>query len=313
MTPLNIVPRIPVGDWIETGLDWIKDTFDPLLDVVRSVGNTLVDGLTEILMYPPELVMVLILAVLAWVVRSWKLALGTALSFLLIMSMDQYDHAMETLSLVLISTLIALVIAIPVGIWAAKSDTVSAIVRPILDFMQTMPAMVYLIPAVFFFSLGAVPGMFATIIFSLPPGVRLTELGIRQVDSETVEAGESFGATEWEILRGIQIPLAIPSIMAGINQVIMLALSMVVIAGMVGADGLGKEVVSALSTVNIAKGVEAGLSIVILAIFLDRLTSALGALGQQKTSLLAAYRKWSAQRAESRAVTQEPSVETVSA
>ncbi|MFV0430050.1 MAG: ABC transporter permease [Arachnia sp.] len=309
MTPLDIIPRIPVGEVIESGLDWIKDTFEPVLEVIRTIGNSLVDGFTELLLAPPELVLVLIFALLAWLVRSWKLALGTGVSFLFIMSMDQWDHAMETLALVVISTLIALVIAIPLGIWAAKSPVVSAIVRPVLDFMQTMPAMVYLIPAVFFFSLGAVPGMFATIIFSLPPGVRLTELGIRQVDSETVEAGQSFGATEWEILRGIQIPLAIPSIMAGINQVIMLALSMVVIAGMVGADGLGKEVVSALSTVNIAKGVEAGLAIVILAIFLDRFTAALGAIGQQKSSLIAMYRTWSAQRG----ATHETNAETVSA
>ena len=140
-----------------------------------------------------------------------------------------------------------------------------------------MSAFVYLIPSVLFFSIGVVPGMFATLIFSMPPGVRMTELGIKQVDKETVEAGRSFGATDWQILRGIQLPLAIPTIMAGVNQVIMLALSMAVIAGMVGADGLGKEVVNALSTIDIAKGTEAGLSIVFLAIFLDRVTAALGA------------------------------------
>ncbi|MGO1227822.1 MAG: ABC transporter permease, partial [Brachybacterium sp.] len=162
---------------------------------------------------------------------------------------------------------------------------------------QTMPAFVYLIPAVTFFSLGVVPGVFSTIIFALPPGVRMTELGIRQVDSETVEAGEAFGATRGQILRGIQLPLAVPTIMAGVNQVIMLSLSMAVVAGMVGADGLGKEVVQAISTQNLALGVEAGLAVVVLAVYLDRLTAALGNPGAYKGSLVALTQKALAQRA----------------
>jgi glycine betaine/proline transport system permease protein len=180
---------------------------------------------------------------------------------------------------------------VPLGILAARSDRFSAVIRPVLDFMQTMPSLVYLIPAVVFFSVGFVPGVFATLLFSLPPGVRFTELGIRGVDSETVEAGQAFGATPGKILRGIQLPLATPTIMAGINQVIMLALSMAVVAGMAGANGLGKEVVSALSTLNIAKGVEAGLSVVILAVFLDRVTAALGNPAEYKSSLLGVLRK----------------------
>ena len=231
------------------------------------------------------LVMVVIFALIAWVVKSWKLAVGTVITFLLIISMNQWENAMETLALVIVATATALIIAIPLGIWAARNRYVSAVVRPVLDLMQTMPAFVYLIPAVLFFSIGAVPGLFATLIFAMPPGVRMTELGIKQVDKETVEAGRAFGATDWEILTGIQLPLAIPTIMAGVNQVIMLALSMAVIAGMVGADGLGQEVVSALAKINIAKGTEAGLSIVFLAIFLDRVTSALGA-PREKGSLL---------------------------
>ncbi|WP_316294219.1 ABC transporter permease, partial [Clavibacter michiganensis] len=163
---------------------------------------------------------------------------------------------------------------------------VRSVVKPVLDFMQTMPALVYLIPAIVFFSIGVVPGLVATVIFALPPGVRFAELGIRGVDSETVEAGQAFGATPGQILRGIQLPLAMPTIMAGVNQVIMLALSMAVIAGMAGADGLGKEVVQALSTVNLAKGVEAGLSVVIIAVFLDRMTAALGTPGEHPSSLL---------------------------
>jgi glycine betaine/proline transport system permease protein len=166
-----------------------------------------------------------------------------------------------------------------------------------MDFMQTMPAFVYLIPAVTFFSIGVVPGVFSTIIFALPPGVRMTELGIRQVDGETVEAGEAFGATRGQILRGIQLPLAVPTIMAGVNQVIMLSLSMAVVAGMVGADGLGKEVVQAISTQNLPLGVEAGLGVVVLAVYLDRLTAALGNPSGYPTSLLALAQRTIAQRA----------------
>ena len=234
--------------------------------------------------------MVIVFALIAWMAKSWRLALGTAITFLLIISLGQWENAMETLVLVTIATLTALVFAIPLGIWAARNKYVSAIIRPVLDLMQTMPAFVYLIPSVLFFSIGVVPGMFATLIFSMPPGVRMTELGIKQVDKETVEAGRSFGATDWQILRGIQLPLAVPTIMAGVNQVIMLALSMAVIAGMVGADGLGKEVVNALSTIDIAKGTEAGLSIVFLAIFLDRVTAALGA-PREEGSLLSLIKK----------------------
>jgi glycine betaine/proline transport system permease protein len=205
---------------------------------------------------------------------------------------------MQTLALVLVAALVAVVIAIPLGIWSARNPTVRAVLKPVLDFMQTMPAFVYLIPAIVFFSIGVVPGLVATVIFALPPGVRLTELGIRGVDSETVEAGQAFGATPAQILRGIQLPLAMPTILAGVNQVIMLALSMAVIAGMAGADGLGKMVVEAISTVNIAKGVEAGLGVVLIAVFLDRVTAALGSLGRHPGSLLwALAQRRSGQRA----------------
>ena len=279
------IPSIPVGSWAELIIRWIQNNLNGFLDAVAHAGNQINDSLTDVLLIASPLVMVVIFALIAWVVKSWKLAVGTAITFLLIISMNQWENAMETLALVIVATATALIIAIPLGIWAARNRYVSAVVRPVLDLMQTMPAFVYLIPAVLFFSIGAVPGLFATLIFAMPPGVRMTELGIKQVDKETVEAGRAFGATDWEILTGIQLPLAIPTIMAGVNQVIMLALSMAVIAGMVGADGLGQEVVSALAKINIAKGTEAGLSIVFLAIFLDRVTSALGA-PREKGSLL---------------------------
>ena len=279
------IPSIPVGSWAELIIRWIQNNLNGFLDAIAHAGNQINDSLTDVLLVASPLVMVVIFALIAWVVKSWKLAVGTAITFLLIISMNQWENAMETLALVIVATATALIIAIPLGIWAARNRYVSAVVRPVLDLMQTMPAFVYLIPAVLFFSIGAVPGLFATLIFAMPPGVRMTELGIKQVDKETVEAGRSFGATDWQIMRGIQLPLAVPTIMAGVNQVIMLALSMAVIAGMVGADGLGQEVVSALAKINIAKGAEAGLSIVFLAIFLDRVTSALGA-PREKGSLL---------------------------
>ncbi|GAA1470891.1 proline/glycine betaine ABC transporter permease [Corynebacterium aurimucosum] len=287
----NALPRIPVGDWVSDGIDWLTDNAAVLFDAFSAIMSFLIDGFSEVLLSVPGIIMLVILALLGWFFRSPKFAIGSALGFLLVMCMRQWDTMLETMSLVLIATLSATILAVPLGIWAAKSNTASAIIRPIMDFMQTMPAFVYLIPAVTFFSIGVVPGIFSTIIFALPPGVRMTELGIRQVDSETVEAGKSYGATNWQILKGIQLPLAVPTIMAGINQVIMLSLSMAVIAGMVGADGLGKEVVSAISTLDIAQGVEAGLAVVILAVFLDRLTAALGSLKNYPASILNLVRK----------------------
>ncbi|NNU27881.1 ABC transporter permease subunit [Isoptericola sp. JC619] len=276
MTPMSAVPNIPVGNAVEDGIDWITDNFGGVLDGISTFLFTFVDTITELLLSWPPLVGVAIFTVLALLVRSWGLAVFTLLGTLLIVSMDMWEPAMETLALVLVATTIAVVIAVPVGILAARSDSVSTVVKPILDFMQTMPAFVYLVPVVIFFGIGVAAGVFATIVFALPPGVRLTELGIRGVDSETVEAGEAFGGTPWQILRGIQLPLGLPTIMAGVNQVIMLALSMAVVAGLVGAGGLGQQVVSSISRIDVALGFEAGLSVVILAIFLDRVTGAIG-------------------------------------
>lgn len=288
--------RIPLGSWVATGVDWIKTNLDGLLDVISMIVTSLVEGLTFLLLLPYFYVVIVIAALIAWVVRSWQLAIGTIVSFTLIVAMGLWVPAMQTLALVLVAALVAVMIAIPLGIWSARNAAVRAVLKPVLDFMQTMPAFVYLIPAIVFFSIGVVPGLVATVIFALPPGVRLTELGIRGVDSETVEAGQAFGAKPGQILRGIQLPLAMPTILAGVNQVIMLALSMAVIAGMAGADGLGKMVVEAISTVNIAKGVEAGLGVVLIAVFLDRVTAALGTLGQNPASLLAMLNRRSAAR-----------------
>ena len=286
-----LMPRLPIGDWIDAGIDWLKDNVSWLFDLFTTVMNFLVGNLTDLLLLAPALVMIVVFAAIALLVRSWKLSLATLVGFAVVLSMEQWETMMQTMALVLVATVFAVVIAVPLGILAAVSSTVSAIVKPVMDFMQTMPAFVYLIPAVTFFSIGVVPGIFSTIIFALPPGVRMTELGIRQVDGETVEAGEAFGATRGQILRGIQLPLAIPTIMAGVNQVIMLSLSMAVVAGMVGADGLGKEVVQAISTQNLPLGVEAGLAVVVLAVYLDRLTAAIGDPSGYPTSLIALIRK----------------------
>ncbi|MBO0981174.1 proline/glycine betaine ABC transporter permease [Microbacterium sp. SD291] len=302
--------RIPLGTWVEGGVAWVKDNLEGLLDVISLIVSVLVEGLTRLLLTPHFAVVIVIAAAIAWLVRSWQLAAGTVVSLGLIVAMGLWVPAMQTLALVLVAAVIALLIAIPLGIWSAGNTTVRAVLKPVLDFMQTMPAFVYLIPAIVFFSIGVVPGLVATVIFSLPPGVRLTELGIRGVDSETVEAGHAFGAKPGQILRGIQLPLAMPTIMAGVNQVIMLALSMAVIAGMAGADGLGKMVVEAISTVNIAKGVEAGLGVVLIAVFLDRVTAALGAPGQNRSSLIGMLsRRRSEQRRASLAADAEATAE----
>lgn len=279
----SVIPELPIGDKIEEGVDWLNVTLNDFFDAFSDVVKTLINALIDLLLLVPPDIMIIAFAVLGLLLRSWQFAVGSILGFAFIVSVDMWVPAIQTLALVVVSTAVALIVAIPIGILAARSRLVSNLARPVLDFMQTMPAFVYLIPAILFFSIGYVPGMVATILFALPPGVRLTELGIRQVDAETVEAGQAFGATPGQILRGIQVPLAVPTIMAGVNQVIMLALSMAVVAGMVGADGLGKKVVEAISTVNIGLGAVAGLSVVVLAIYLDRLTASVGGSGGEKS------------------------------
>lgn len=273
---MNPIIRIPVGQWAQSFVDWLTTTFSGLFAFIKTVLTGAYDWLDWVLVTPPFWVLILVLAGLATWAKGWRLGVGAVVGLLLIYSMNQWVNAMHTLALVLLATVVALVLAIPLGILAARSDAVSAAVRPVLDLMQTMPAFVYLIPTVVIFLTGPVPGLIATVVFALPPGVRFTELGIRGVDREVVEAGEAFGATPGRILRQIQLPLAMPTIMAGINQVIMLSLSMVVIAGMVGAEGLGSAVYQALATIRVGLGFEAGLAVVILAVYLDRVTSALG-------------------------------------
>ncbi|MFF1958759.1 ABC transporter permease/substrate binding protein [Streptomyces sp. NPDC058220] len=269
------MPRLPLGDWVDSAVDFLQNHLAWLFDAIGSIVSGMYDGINAVLSAPEPLLLAGILAVLAWWLRGLSAGVLTFVGFALIDSIELWDESMETLSLVLVATIVVLVIAIPLGIWAARSKTVSSLIRPVLDLMQTMPAMVYLIPGVVFFGIGAVPGIIATIIFALPPGVRMTELGIRQVDGELVEAAEAFGTSPRNTLLRVQLPLALQTIMAGINQVIMLGLSMVVIAGMVGGGGLGGAVYRALGNIDIGLGFEAGLSVVILAVYLDRITGAL--------------------------------------
>lgn len=276
------MPRLELGSWIQSGVDFLRDNFAWLFDFIAKVVQGMYDGVHDVLAAPAPLLLAGILAVLAWWLRGLVPAVLAFAGFALIDSIQQWDEAMETLSLVLVAGVITIVLAVPLGIWASRNRAVSAVLRPVLDFMQTMPAFVYLIPGIFFFGVGVVPGVIATIVFSMPPGVRMTELGIRQVDAELVEAAEAFGTTPGRTLLRVQLPLALPTIMAGVNQAIMLALSMVVIAGMVGGGGLGSSVFEAISSVDVALGFEGGIAVVILAMYLDRMT---GALNQRVSPL----------------------------
>ena len=286
-----MIPHIPLGQWVADSIDWLLATVPWLFDAISAVMQVLVDGLTDVLVSPPPVVWIVVFAVLALLLRGPWLALYTLLAFLLVVSLELWAETMQTLALVLVAAVIAAAISIPLAVLAARHRVVSVAVRPVLDFMQTTPVFVYLIPAVFFFGVGVVPGVVATILFAIPPGVRLTELGIRQVDREVVEAAQAFGARPGQVLREVQLPLALPSIMAGINQVIMLALSMVVTAGLLGAAGLGAVVVRAVTQLDVASGFEGGLAVVLLAIFLDRLT---GAFGQR--AALSRFRQARAER-----------------
>ncbi|MFF4357986.1 ABC transporter permease/substrate binding protein [Streptomyces sp. NPDC001604] len=270
------MPRIPLGDWVNSTVDWLLAHVSWLFDFFKTVFTGTYDGINAVLQAPEPLLLAGIFAVLAFWLRGTLAGVLTFVGFAFIDSLELWDDAMVTLSLVLVATIIALVISVPVGIWAARSNRVSGLVRPVLDFMQTLPAMIYLIPAILFFGTGAPAGIVATLIFALAPGVRMTELGIRQVDKELVEAAEAFGTSPRDTLLRVQLPLALPTVMAGVNQVIMLGLSMAAIAGMVGTGGLGGDVNEAIGQLNVGLGSEAGVAIVILAIYLDRMTSALG-------------------------------------
>ncbi len=269
------IPRIPLADWTNIFVGWITETFEGPFDLLTALIEGMIDGLAGIFSYPPELVVIAVLAVLAFLMAGWRVALLTAVGFVLIISLELWEYAMITLALVLASAVTALIIAIPIGIVAAKFRTVETILRPVLDTMQTMPAFVYLVPVVIIFSLGNSPALIATVIFAMPPAVRLTMLGIQQVPKETVEAAHAFGSTPWQTLAKVELPLSVRSIMAGVNQTIMLSLSMVVIAALVGAGGLGEPVIVGLGNLDVGASLVGGVGIVILAVILDRMTRGL--------------------------------------
>ncbi len=277
------MPEIDIGAPVGALVDWLTIHFAPLFSVITSIMLFLLDAVLAVLTIPHAMVVTVVFVALALLERKWGFGLFTLVAFLLIQAMGLWLEAMQTLAVVVVATVLAVAIGIPVGIWAARSRRASGVIRPVLDFMQTLPVFVYLIPAVFFFGIGVVPGVVATTVFAIPPAVRLTELGIRSVDRETVEASIAFGAKPRQILREVQLPLAMPSIMAGVNQTLMLALSMVVIAGLVGAGGLGAVVVRGISTLDVGAGFEGGLAVVFLAIYLDRLTAALAHPRRRRT------------------------------
>jgi glycine betaine/proline transport system permease protein len=271
--------NLGIGAGADAVVNYVLDHFMPLLDAISAVIGFVTGGIQGGLTILPAPAAIALIALLALWRVGWKFAVFAVLSLLLIGSMGLWDRTMETLSLVLAATVVAIVIGVPLGIAMARSNGVQWAVRPALDLMQTMPAFVYLIPAAMFFGLGAVPGTIATVIFSMPPVVRLTNLGIRQVNAEFIEAGQAFGCTPAQLLVKVQIPNALPSIMAGINQTIMLSLSMVVIASMIGAGGLGNTVLTGIQRLDVGTGFEGGLAVVVLAVLLDRLTQSFGQKG----------------------------------
>lgn len=271
-----ISTKIPIGNFMETVVDWMTIHFAGFFNVIKQGLTQLINGIENLLNAIPIFLFILILVVLAWWIAGKGIAIFTGLGLLLIQNLLLWSQTMQTLALVSTSTLIALMIGLPLGILMSQNDIANKIIRPILDFMQTMPAFVYLIPAVYFFDLGTVPGAVATIIFAMPPIVRLTNLGIRQVPKDIIEASRSFGSTPFQLLTKVQIPLAVPTVLAGLNQTIMLSLSMVVISAMIGAEGLGNIVLQGITQMKIGKGFEGGLAVVIIAMILDRITQCLG-------------------------------------
>lgn len=264
--------RIPIGDVVEKFIDFLAMNFEAFFDFIFVISSSMIKGLEAGLLAIPWWIFIIIIFLLGWYFTNLYGGLLFGFFIFLIGTFDLWPETMTTISIVLISVILSLVIGIPLGVGTAFSKTMSTIMRPILDAMQTMPSFVYLIPVIFFFPLGNVPAVIATIIYALPPVIRLTELGIRNVDKEVVESAQSFGSSTSQMLMKVQLPQALPTIMAGVNQTTMMALSMAVVGSMVGAQGLGERVLYAINRIDISLGFEAGISIVFLAIIIDRIT-----------------------------------------
>lgn len=268
--------RIPLAEWVDAAMDWILDVFGPLFDWIGNIGLQILIAVEKTLLFIPWFVIVIGAGILAWrLMRKWTLGLAVVVMLVLVGAFGYWDDAMNTLSVVIVAVAISIAIGIPTGILMAWSRPVKRVLTPILDAMQTMPSFVYLIPALMLFGLGRVPATFATLIYAVPPVIRLTDVGIREVPGDAIEAATAFGANRWNLLFDVQLPLARPSIMVGINQTTMMALAMVVIGSMIGNRGLGMVVLLAINRVNIGQGFEAGISIVFLAIVIDRITNGL--------------------------------------
>jgi glycine betaine/proline transport system permease protein len=267
---MEFVP-IPLGKFVERVVLWLTDNYSEAFDSITAVIDVVLNQIDNLLLWLPWPVSIALFMLLAWrsAGRSTALMTGACLYFL--GSFGLWEEGMSTLALVVTAVFISILMGLPLGILSARSDRAEKLMRPLLDGMQTIPSFVYLIPAVLFFGIGNVPGVLSTVIFALPPMVRLTSLGIRQVPEELIEAAQSFGSSDWQMLTKLQIPLAMPSIMAGINQTVMMALSMVVTAAMIGAGGLGGNILFAIQRVELGMGVEAGLGILFIAIVLDRI------------------------------------------
>lgn len=276
---------IPLESWVNDGFAVIRAYLSPLLKLLSDYLITAFRFFEAVLLWLPEAAFMLIVGLLIWYLANRRLAIFAVAGLLIIYGIGIWSEAMTTVALALTGTAVSLFFGVPTGIIASQSGTGERIIRPVLDFMQTLPSFVYLIPAVMLFRMGPVAALVATMIFAMPPAVRLTNLGIREVPREMVEAARSFGSSRWQTLSDVQLPLAMPTIMAGVNQCIMMALAMTVIASMIGAGGLGLEVLRAMQTINIGKGFVAGLGIVILAITLDRLTEVISKKQQETKKL----------------------------
>lgn len=269
--------KIPVGKMASAGFDWVRDHAEGGLDALSTIMETMIDAILWVLQTPPPLVIILVFVGVTWLLqRNWKTCVFVALGFLFILNQDYWEETTESLTLVLSACVLCMAVGVPIGIAAAHRPRFYAWLRPVLDLMQTLPTFVYLIPAIVFFGIGMVPGLLATVIFVLPAPIRLTQLGISSTPERLIEAVKAFGGTKRDVLLKAELPYALPQIKAGLNQTIMLALSMVVIAALVGADGLGVPVVRALDQVNTALGFESGLVIVVVAIVLDRMLNSGG-------------------------------------
>lgn len=264
--------KIPMGDWSEAAVDWLKDNARGFFDTLSDTLEWMIDGIVWLLSAPPPLIIVLIFVAITWgLQRSWKVCLLVAFCLLFIINQGYWEETVDSLALVLSSCVVCMGVGVPIGIFLAHRPRAYQAISPVLDLMQTLPTFVYLIPAIVFFGLGMVPGLFATVIFVVPAPIRLTYLGVSKTPTALLEAAQAFGATPTQVLWKVELPYAVPQIMAGLNQVIMLSLSMVVIAAYVGADGLGKPVVQALGRNDPGLGFESGFVIVAVAIMLDRM------------------------------------------